>query len=280
MGKHKGFTLIEIALFLAVTAALFIGIALGMQNAIFQQRYNDSVQSFFDFMRSIYSKVSNPQSPASGNSNLAIYGKLVVFGQTMDMNGATIDPADGHQVFTYDVVGDVATSDNMGTGDVAALLKRLNVNAVIFTRNASNAITGARLASPEKFVPRWGASIEPAGMANVKTKFTGSILVVRHPRSGTINTLFLNRTIEVNSITRNANASRSYGAAITNMLTQYLGTSGTRFTISTINFCVDPYGESGTGSVPRQNIRVLDNARNASSVQLIEMDGGDNACIK
>ena len=54
-----GFTLIEVSLFLAITGLLFLGVTIGVQNSIFQQRYNDSVQNFVEFLRSAYSKTEN-----------------------------------------------------------------------------------------------------------------------------------------------------------------------------------------------------------------------------
>ncbi|MBQ1373667.1 prepilin-type N-terminal cleavage/methylation domain-containing protein [Candidatus Saccharibacteria bacterium] len=47
--RRRGFTLVEVSLFLAITAASFVGIVAGTQSSIFQQRYNDAVQSFVDF---------------------------------------------------------------------------------------------------------------------------------------------------------------------------------------------------------------------------------------
>ena len=76
----RGFTLIEVSLFLAITAAVFVAIAVGTQNSIFQQRYNDAVQNFAEFLRTAYSQVSNVQSEGTGRTDTAIYGKLVVFG--------------------------------------------------------------------------------------------------------------------------------------------------------------------------------------------------------
>ena len=79
---RRGFTLIEVALFLAVTGLLFAGVMVGVQNSIWQQRYNDTVQNFANFLRNVYSEVSNPQSSGNGRSEeLAIYGKLISFGE-------------------------------------------------------------------------------------------------------------------------------------------------------------------------------------------------------
>ena len=82
----RGFTLVEVALFLAVTGLLFVGVVLGIQNSLFQQKYNDSVQGFAEFLRSIYSQTANTENTfqedgsSRGQSNLAIFGKLVTFG--------------------------------------------------------------------------------------------------------------------------------------------------------------------------------------------------------
>ena len=77
----RGFTLVEVSLFLAITAAIFVGIAVGTQNSIFQQRYNDAVQSFAEFLRTVYSQVTNVQNESAGRSDKAIYGKLVKFNE-------------------------------------------------------------------------------------------------------------------------------------------------------------------------------------------------------
>ena len=281
MGKRKGFTFIEIALFLAVTAALFIGIALGMQNSIFRQRYNDAVQNFFEFMRSVYSKVSNPQSPGEGNSDkIAIYGKLIVFGEEYDMDGNKINELDGRPIFVYDVIGDVKGSKEMPSGNVLEILAKLNANVVRETYGFNGALTGVELASPEKYEMRWQTELQDlAG-----DPFVGSILVVRHPRSGTINTLVLENTvIPVNYERKQADDIVKAGgtsSSIKNLLKDYLEkTTDPKFSTEEVSFCISPYGPGESGTTPRQEIRLLENARNASSVEMIETDGGDNQCF-
>ena len=41
--SKRGFTLIEVAIFLAITGALFVSVAVGVQNSVYQQRISDSV---------------------------------------------------------------------------------------------------------------------------------------------------------------------------------------------------------------------------------------------
>ena len=280
MGKRKGFTFVEISLFLAVTAALFIGIAASVQNSMFQQRYNDAVQNFYEFVKSIYSKVSNPQSPGKGNSNVAIYGKLVVFGETTDILGNPVGAGE-KPIFMYDVVGDAKSTYDMASGDVSKMLANLQANVVRFETNSSGTITtGVTLASPEKYEPRWQIDIKDTS----GNSFKGAIMVVRHPRSGTINTLVLDNTvIEANSEVAQADAVFKSGGnypGIRELLTQYLtgGSASSKFGTKEVDFCVDPYTQSEVGAIPRQDIRILNNARNASSVEMIDTDGDDNRC--
>lgn len=274
MGKHKGFTFIEIALFLAVTAALFIGVALGVNNSIFQQQYNDATQNFFEFMRSIYSQVSNPQSVGKGNSETAIYGKLVVFGETMDLLGNSI-PEDEQQVFVYDVVGDVSS---VSYGDIKKSLSNLNANVVKIDSvetGASKRITAINLASPEKYIPKWNVGIE----TTERQKMEKSILVVRHPRSATISTLILNGVINVNEKVKEAQQS-CIGSPSCNIISDLLKSEINNFTNDEeLDICLNPYGLNNNGAIPRRDIRILENARNASSVELIPQDDLENRCI-
>ena len=265
MSKRKGFTFIEITLFLAVTAALFIGVAAGVSNSIFQQQYNDSTQSFFEFLKGVYSEVSNPQGAGKGDSDSAIYGRMIVFGETTDLAGNPV-PDTEQQIFTYDVVGDAVSS---GTGDVKQLLKALHAN-VVFVERKNNVILSVEFALPEKYTPRWGAQIETISGSPVKK----TILVVRHPRSGTINTLVLDDAIQVNEAMKSASSciSKSSCPVITDILTSRIDGFSTD---KEVDFCVDPYGLDDSGGTPRRNIRILENARNSSSVQLLELENRD-----
>lgn len=271
--KHKrfGFTLIEVALFLAITGLLFIGIAAGTQNSIWQQRFYDSVQNYAEFLRSIYSQVSNPQSVGDGRSEYAIYGKLVVFGESVGLDGEDVNEGDTQQVFVYDVVGDVSGT---GTGTAKELLKSLGANVIVATEWWEDG--KVKQVSPAGIVtsysPRWAASIE---VTDSNALFTGSILVVRHPRSGTINTLVSSEIIEVNETIREANL--AYAARNTYDISGLLIDDLDSFESREVDFCVNPYG-IGTPSELRRDIRLVSNARNASGVEIIDLDSSENQC--
>ncbi len=181
MLKHKqkksGFTLVEVALFLAVTGVLFVGIAVGVQNSIYQQRFNDSVQNYVEFLRTIYSGVSNVENNyGAGNSNKAIYGKLVQFGATEE--GKNL-------ISVYTVIGDIEETDDENKNDsVIERLEKLGASVVDEESKYAGIV--------EEYSPRWSAQIQkPDG--NV---FTGSLLIARNPESGTIYTFLSNTEVD------------------------------------------------------------------------------------
>ena len=270
---RHGFTLVEVALFLAITGALFAGIIIGTQNSIWQQRYNDSVQSFANFLRNIYSEVSNPQSLGEGRSDKAIYGKLISFGQTYGLDGEELT-GDEQKIFVYDIVGDAITD---GTGSVSDMLSALDANVVIEEKGSNGEIINVVPAGViESYSPVWNSVIEtiPEDGSDL---YTGSILIVRHPSSGTINTLVIDDVIQINQKIEEVNNSGIYND-IDTMLTDLLpGEDNSLFGLKEANFCLNPYGRGESGGLKR-NIRIIKNARNASGVEIINLDDADNKC--
>jgi len=61
--RHTGFTIIEVVIFLAISGVLTVGILAGASTTVARYRYNDSVQSLAQFLRSQYSAVLHPQIP-------------------------------------------------------------------------------------------------------------------------------------------------------------------------------------------------------------------------
>lgn len=264
--KRFGFTLIEISLFLAITGLLFVGIIVGTGNSIAQQRFTDSVQSFAELLRSIYSEVSNPQSVGEGRSDVAIYGKLISFGQTVGLDGNEIDARD-QRVFVYDVVGGTKEPES---GETVSSLRSVDANVVVI--NESEVVEPA--GEVQSYTPRWGASIETTTKGEM---FVGSILVVRHPRSGTINTLIYSGEsgiVNVNEKIVEANRAASIEekrSIIKGILKLNECNGGNGYCAKVVDFCVNPSGiEVKTDW--RRDIRLIKNSRNASGVEVIDMD--------
>ena len=104
--------------------------------------------------------------------------------------------------------------------------------------------------------------------------------MVRHPRSGTINTLVSTDVLEVNkTITEAKNLINSGGTPdVSSFLTSKLGS----FDVGQIDFCINPEGQdkySGDrANLKRRDVRLVANARNASGVELVDLDSDDNKC--
>lgn len=249
---RKGFTLIEVALFLAITGALFVGIIAGVQNSIFQQRYNDSVQSFVEFLKTAYSETMNVQSLGSGNSERAIYGKLITFNESMNLaGGSNDDEPDRNHIYMYDVIGNVADGDESidMTGSILQFLESLKADVSTLEETII-----------ESYVPKWGAVIQDQD----ENVFGGSLLIIRHPNSGVVYTFFSNTTIQVNENLAESNSG------------QIVGINWEDFLIDQIDFCVNPMG---TQPYPnRQDVRIIENARSGSGIELIPESAQDNVC--
>ena len=246
-----GFTLIEVSLFLAITGLLFLGVTIGVQNSIFQQRYNDSVQSFVEFLRSAYSKVENVQGTSgenSGKTNQALYGKLITFGEKTTLTG---ESNTDDKVFMYDVIGK-AKCDTGGFKDaIRTLMEDCGADVIDDKKQL--------LGLAESYTPKWSAVIQNTNK-NKAELFEGALLITRHPQTGSINTYLLsNETIQVNQ-----GRKLFQDPAVVN-----------RFSNSTdVDFCINPNGNEI--SQTRADVRIRGGARNASSIDIMPDD--ENRC--
>ncbi|MBR2741409.1 hypothetical protein IKD98_01465 [Candidatus Saccharibacteria bacterium] len=301
----KGFTLIEVALFLVITGALFAAVTVGVQNSIYQQRFNDAVQNFAEFLRSVYAETMNVQSIGTGRTEKAIYGRLITFGESVDASasgeagGNVINQNDTKNViYVYDVIGDVA--GDIGTGDVLGTLVQLNADVIRVEDNMVKAV-----GIIDNYTPKWSSQIEPA--CNEETKkcsydpFKGAILIVRHPVSGTVFTFVMEgETVEINDYIGSARLNyqaiqQKLDEAETDEQRQaaqieldyYLNNNqtenrlkdalnatgeggGKKFKMATLDLCVNPEGDMEYSN--RRDVRIVAGARNASGVELLSDD--------
>ena len=263
--KRFGFTLVEVSLFLAVTGLLFVGILVGTQNALRDQRFFDSTQNFAEFLKTVYSQVANPQSAGNGRGELAIYGKLVVFGEKVGLNGEPVNDDGIQRVYTYDVVGGTGSA---GTGNAQSMLRILKANVVV-PEVADGRVIGISPAGfVEDYSPRWDAQIETTATGDERKAYTGSILIVRHPNSGTINTLVSSKIVEVNAKINSASWV-DYETLLTSELDDFKN--------EVVDFCVNPEGADKASDL-RRNIRIVKDARNSSGVEIIDLDSSENKC--
>lgn len=273
--SRSGFTLIEVAIFLAITGVLFLAVTAGVQNSIYQQRTNDSVQSFVEFLRNVYSEVSNVQNnDKGGRSEQAIYGRLITFGEKYDLAGNALvseeTESGGNAIFVYTVIGDV---DSSGSGGALDLLRSLNANVVKKTIN-DDGTTISLAGIAERYTPKWAAQIEPAcrndNLASCEFEpVKGMVLIVRHPNSGMINTYYAEDLSEVNYMFKEA---KSTGNWDVNPLT------GVDFKMGQIDFCVNTTGEQNVYN--RADVRLIRGASNASSIEVVYDESEGYKCGK
>lgn len=145
MAVQKGFTIIEVMFFIAISGMLLAGVLIGSSASISRQRYKDSVQDFAEFMRRIYSSVLNVEAQRSGplysndicniNSQEAIrdfaakknideYGKdagvdilkglpgrtnCAYYGKLVTFNEADVAnySGEGYRIRVYDIIGKI-----------------------------------------------------------------------------------------------------------------------------------------------------------------------------
>jgi len=114
MSSTRGFTVIELMLFLGVTGALFAALMFGVNSSVNQQRYRESVVSFSTLLQGQYSEVSNTRNDSNNDWKCAADGTLQ---PADDVNGSfrgtspcvllgeAIQIKNGTEIGIYKVIG-------------------------------------------------------------------------------------------------------------------------------------------------------------------------------
>jgi type II secretory pathway pseudopilin PulG len=134
--RMHGFTIIELMLFLAVSAGLFAALLLGVNNGITQQRYKDSVYAYSSFLQSQYTEVLNtrnnrssdwrcsddPGGPAVTSSTTGSQPRgtssCVILGRAIEVKN---DVNEKTTIISSLVIGSKPTTLSEPTNDIAAL---------------------------------------------------------------------------------------------------------------------------------------------------------------
>ena len=249
----KGFTIIEVALFVAVSGFILVGIIIGTGTSLFRQRYNDSVQNFAEFLRTVYAQVSAVQNAGSGQSGQAIYGKLVTFGEKGN-----------DTIYTYDVVGAAVSGDKTASYSTIGALQNV-VGANVVKVEKSGSFWRASSINQNDYSPLWQARIETPD----HEYFTGSILIVRSPVSGTIHTFYSSSVVKVQETIEKITGVSEHENPLFGVLPS--------FADQQLDFCVA--SEDQTNAI-RRNIRINQGAHNASAITLIDQDNEtENKCV-
>ena len=267
MKNRRGFTLIEVSLFLALSGFLMMGLIAGSNISISRQRYNDAVNSFSEFLRTVYSdvlNVSNDKTPTSlyedgdaGRTQTAVYGKFVVIGDS--------DNASAGTVYVYDVIGDIKRTADIKHTSILDILRE-DVHANIAPESSSEPYRKTTFTIP------WEAEIQETSASGEKLK--ALILIVRSPLSGTIHTYSLDSNSgTIDNLLGYEDAigdSRAQGK-FSDLLDQIAGTESRE-----VHMCID---SDDRHLLARRDVKILPYASNSSAVKLSEQDNTeDNKC--
>ncbi len=256
--SKAGFTIIEVALFLALSGLLMVGLIAGTSASISRQRYNDSVNSFGEFLRTAYNDVSNISNDGTGRSNRAIYGKLLIFGEASEPG----------TVVSYDVVGFAVNSSHISDSDTRTVLRKVGANIMYNTTEGAGVPVWQFYRRTTYTVP-WSASLERSDGG----RYYGALLIVRSPVSGIIQTYSINYGNSRSAVPKLAENIDSYVDYLNNYLSQPDG-DGLMFSKSDdIDICVDSDDNRGR----RRDVRIDRNAVNSSGVLLVELNSDDAA---
>ncbi|NCU38016.1 hypothetical protein EOL96_03120 [Candidatus Saccharibacteria bacterium] len=180
-GALKGFTIIEVILFFAITGLIMSVMLIGISNGLNQERYRDASTSLVGYFQEQYSNVANVSNsrastdmcPGSllttdrGTSDCFIVGRII----TSTASGAVIE---SRRVFaTVEVTPEEASAASMS--DLQILQ-----NSVLRPDTAADSYTmewGTKLINP---------SSSPAGDR------TFTLMIVRVPTNGAIHTYLMN----------------------------------------------------------------------------------------
>ncbi|MBQ6130482.1 hypothetical protein IJI72_02215 [Candidatus Saccharibacteria bacterium] len=241
----RGFTIIEVSLFLALSGFLMVGLIASANSSISRQRYNDSVNDVADFIRGLYAEVINTslnRTDGGRSTTQAVYGKMIDFNRARTGSVSKID--------VYTIVGTATnSSSDLLNANIKDVLDSTHLQANIMT-------TGSPTQIYEKQTHNlpWDTSIENADGTWAK----GILLILRSPTSGTVYTYYYN-TYPSSALNQN-----SFQQILTNA-------SNT----NDVDLCIDsPDNNYGV----RRNLRIQANASGSSGVALVAQDSSDNRC--
>ncbi|MBI3889872.1 prepilin-type N-terminal cleavage/methylation domain-containing protein [Candidatus Saccharibacteria bacterium] len=199
--KQKGFTIIEVVLFLAISSLLLASLLFGINTSINQQRYKDSVVSLIGLLQEQYTLAANVNSQRTSE-------------WTCDVDAPAVSPAADNARGTTDCVvvgrlvqiknGDAVTTANIVAYKVnEALLKASSSDIQAFTDAVELAAltdtSGTSAVSVvDSYTLNWGSK---AKILNRVGDVVGSgdaitIAILRSPVTGTTSTYVVNEATQ------------------------------------------------------------------------------------
>lgn len=186
--RARGFTIVEVMLFLAVTGVLIAALLGGWTVMINTQRYRDSVDTLYTYLQDQYNLVYNVENERSETMNCDSSGNVtdgsVPSSKTRGQSdcvllGRYVRLTDGMDLKSYAIVGTVPGTDSSGD---EADIRSYEPQAV--TQNIGLTETSLR-------VP-WEA--EATVSVGTQTGKNFAFIIIRAPESGTVHTYVVETT--------------------------------------------------------------------------------------
>lgn len=242
----RGFTIIEVMLFLAVSGALAAAILVGSSAVIGQQRYRDSVHSFKGLIQEQYGQVANVMNGDTRNPICSESGGVLIINEddsARQTRGTSECVILGRfmlvrpeQVTVYNVIAKEPDGGSAEGSDVAVL------GSYSFTVH-----------QPEEHAISWRARLVEPGTSD---DVSAGVLIVRSPLSGAVLTYVKDVPGDMED--------DAIGAMLAGMISDG--------NMTRKEFCVDSQGMSGMGS--RLAVRINERASNQSAVEVpLETEG-------
>lgn len=182
MTRHdiRGFTIIELLLFLSISGLLFVALMTGISTSINQQRYRDSVASVNGLLQQQYSEVANTRNDRGDNwtcdSSTAVQnetgGQARGTSQCVLLGRYVRTINNGSQLEMGNVIGSEPISSSPLQGDLPALI----------AYSPKTSPLGQTTATLE-----WGATLRDTSNHNANF----AMLILRSPVSGLIRAFVL-----------------------------------------------------------------------------------------
>lgn len=266
----SGFTIIEVMLVLGLTGLLLVGLLGGTFSAIKAQRYNDSVRSFAEYLRTVYSEVISPESLgvndsegdlSFGNRGYAILGKILVFGENYGDNASSRDS--NRSVYSATIVGKADIPSNSIEDGFLAELNTVEATLVCGDSSADQASTVTH------YLPLWEAELvnindSDQGL-NTGQRFSGSLIIARSPASGAVHTVYTPETYNLRDQCQpDSNAAAQ---AFRDSIKNYIAIKDPPFRFQDVGFCV-----KSENSAFMREVRLASDGRNTSAVSILNVD--------
>lgn len=228
-----------------------------------------------------------------GRTNCAYYGKLITFGEKDQ--GATI--------YAYDLIGRIYEPNlDAPKSDAEAFKDHIKPEAIQIFPDDTGTTCAIRPARQTSYHIQWAGKAETTGQVDPKnqdkSKFTGTIAILRSPETNKIHTVYTTQILEIQSALAAHSSPPSCdqlkSSLATGLSSEFQQASfvhsldptanpanhdkfNTLSSDADIDICINSDDAASIGG-KRRNIRIHSFAGNSGAIELLPKDTGDNKC--